>query len=416
LIDIKQLFVLFVELSIISATCVTMSHHTRKGSSYGLDTTAGGGETTPTPATTAAGSIASRVGGPNGRARSPSQDGLHSITSDADFVEVLSEMVKKGATLDVDTIQRVRAVLKEKKTPTQPTSSSTPQASPAVAPGSDNNNNPGGVHVGGSGGAGDVPPTTQHFINLISDSKGLPSNLLSSHQSPVAIATGDRRPHLQQQPIVSAGAPTVPTVTATHINVNNEGVAHARYHMLPVDGKDVRQFYPPAALINDDDLVHDDIYIESSQRWAPAEVRSTHHHYRSFRARATLIRCKDSGHRYEVENLSLLIDMLLAGRPDVALEMAIRRIAGIEDADKLGNYTMAKYLNQNFAQPSSMGTSSQRRQAYKDIEKINAAEKSARGSGSKGSSSSSYKAKAKDKGKSKGRGGSGAKGAAATDE
>ena len=44
-----------------------------------------------------------------------------------------------------------------------------------------------------------------------------------------------------------------------------------------------------------------------------------------------------------------------------------------------------------------MGTSSQRRQAYKDIEKINAAEKSARGNGNK-SGSSSYKTKAKGRG------------------
>ena len=390
-----------------------MSHHTRSGSSYGS-----AGETpiqpTPTTTTTAAtGSIGSRVGGPNGRSRSPSQEALHAIASDADLAEVLNEMVKKGASIDVDTVQRARAALKERKSPTttaQPTASSTPQSLPAIATGGNDNNNPGGTSGSGSS---ELPPATQTFLSLIADNKGLSSNLLSSHQSPVTIASGDRRPQLQQQ-FVGSGAPTVPTVT--HVNVNNEGVDH---HIPSMDGKDTRnnrQFYHSAALVSEDDLVHDDIYIESSQRWAPAEVRSTHHHYRSFRARATLIRCKDSGHRYEVENLSLLVDMLLAGRPDMALEMAIRRIAGIEDADKLGNYTMAKYLNQNFAQPSSMGTSSQRRQAYKDIEKINAAEKSARGSGNK--SGSSYKTKAKGGGKSnyKGKGGSGAKGAAATNE
>ena len=189
----------------------------------------------------------------------------------------------------------------------------------------------------GSGGS-ELTPATQSFLSLIADNKGLPSNLLSSHQLPVAIATGDRdrRPQLQQQLFVGSGAPTVPTVT--HVNVNNEGLAH---HIPSMDGKDTRnnrQFIIRQLLSVMMILIHDDIYIESSQRWAPAEVRSTHHHYRSFRARATLIRCKDSGHRYEVENLSLLIDMLLAGRPDMALEMAIRRIAGIEDADKLGNY------------------------------------------------------------------------------
>lgn len=393
-----------------------MSHHTRSGSSYGS-----AGETpTPIQPTTAAaataGSIGSRVGGPNGRNRSPSQEALQAIVSDADLAEVLNEMVKKGAPIDVDTVQRARTALKERKSPTtttQAAASSTPQSSPTVAPGNDSNN-PGGTS--GSGGS-ELTPATQSFLSLIADNKGLPSNLLSSHQLPVAIATGDRdrRPQLQQQLFVGSGTPTVPTVT--HVNVNNEGLAH---HIPSMDGKDTRnnrQFYHSAALVGDDDLIHDDIYIESSQRWAPAEVRSTHHHYRSFRARATLIRCKDSGHRYEVENLSLLIDMLLAGRPDMALEMAIRRIAGIEDADKLGNYTMAKYLNQNFAQPSSMGTSSQRRQAYKDIEKINAAEKSARGNGNK-SGSSSYKTKAKGRGggKNKGKGGSGTKSAAATDE
>ena len=67
-----------------------MSHHTRSGSSYGS-----AGETpTPIQPTTAAaataGSIGSRVGGPNGRNRSPSQEALHAIVSDADLAEMLN--------------------------------------------------------------------------------------------------------------------------------------------------------------------------------------------------------------------------------------------------------------------------------------------------------------------------------------
>ena len=82
------------------------------------------------------------MGGPNGRNRSPSQEALQAIVSDADLAEVLNEMVKKGAPIDVDTVQRARTGLKERKSPTtkQAAASSTPQSSPTVAPGNDSNN------------------------------------------------------------------------------------------------------------------------------------------------------------------------------------------------------------------------------------------------------------------------------------
>lgn len=288
------------------------------------------------------------------RRRSLSPSGAHAIVSDADYKELegnsngkstppsvarvaMADALSKS---DNGDIEHLRSVLRSLDQPSKPatsastatavTPSSSSQSLSTVSGGDSNSANPG---ASGSG----LPLSTQQFLHRINDSKGalqLPQSLSSHHQ---------QQQQQQQQPFSTPGGATTALPSHSHV----------------VDGGARQQVH---------DLICGDIYIPGAQRWAPGEVARTQHHYRSFRARSTFIRCKDVQSRYEVENLSLLVDLIIMNRTDVALEMAIRRIVGVEEADRKGdNWQLARYLNSNFAQPDTMGSDTLRKQAYKDM-------------------------------------------------
>jgi hypothetical protein len=100
------------------------------------------------------------------------------------------------------------------------------------------------------------------------------------------------------------------------------------------DSDDVEDDKHPKPSVND--LKWNHIHVFERDRVAPDAVRSVRAHYQSFQGRATVIRCRDIRNKHEVDTLSGIADAMLAGQHEVALEMVIRRMLGVEDADASG--------------------------------------------------------------------------------
>lgn len=160
------------------------------------------------------------------------------------------------------------------------------------------------------------------------------------------------------------------------------------------------------------DLKWNHITVAERNRWAPGSVTSMRAHYQSFQARAIVLRCKDIRNKHEVDSLSAILDATLAGRSDIVLEIAIRRIVGIEDADSSGgrDWDVASALD--IAKPGALGNDELRRQLRKDAAQIKAnraksgqssssSSRTSPGTGGNWSKSGNYKKK------NKGSGGSG---------
>jgi hypothetical protein len=340
------------------------------------------------------------------RRRSLSPAGAHAIATTSDYKEwegsgdgkgntntpsatrvALADVLSKANSNDIDHLRSVLRALDQTSKPAATTPVTAAAAATPVT--SSSSSSPASATPGIVGP--DLPLATQQLLNRINDSKGL-------IQLPPSLSP--------QQPFVPpGGAPTaLPLVQSNMIDngmCNRVDLFESNGgSMLAAGGERQAQQIP--------DLICGDIYVPGAQRWAPGEIARTQHHYRSFRARSTFIRCKDLQRRYEVENLSLLIDLMTMNRTDVALEMAVRRLAGVEEADAKGDWSLASYLNGNFAQPHTIGSDALRKQAYKDM----AAQRTAHVNGNSSSGRHNNKGKG---GKSKEKsGGSGAKGATAT--
>jgi hypothetical protein len=112
--------------------------------------------------------------------------------------------------------------------------------------------------------------------------------------------------------------------------------------------------------------------VVERDRWAPGAITSVRAHYQSFQGRATVIRCKDVHSKHEVDTLSAICDATLAGRSDVVLEIAIRRIIGVEDADNGGGRDWDVAAALDIVKPGAFGSDDLRRRLRKDAAQIKA--------------------------------------------
>jgi hypothetical protein len=94
----------------------------------------------------------------------------------------------------------------------------------------------------------------------------------------------------------------------------------------------------------------------------------------SRRAHDIAVRCRDARNRYEVEALSTIIDCLREGAYDMAMELAYRRLAGVEAADKTdgkrGAWTVATVLD--VSRPSELFDIDMQRALERDVQRYNA--------------------------------------------
>jgi hypothetical protein len=153
--------------------------------------------------------------------------------------------------------------------------------------------------------------------------------------------------HLGGLPIMgssSSGAATVTPggVLADRTQVTRHGIG--RGHDVNGDDSDEDKRDPKPSV---NDLKWNHIHVFERDRVAPDAVRSVRAHYQSFQGRATVIRCRDIRNKHEVDTLSGIADAMLAGQHEIALEMVIRRMLGVEDADASGgrDWDTATYLD-----------------------------------------------------------------------
>jgi hypothetical protein len=123
----------------------------------------------------------------------------------------------------------------------------------------------------------------------------------------------------------------------------------------------------PARNINGiNDLQWNGIYVKGSDRWAPSSVKEILSAYQSCRARCQQVRCKDIRNKHEIDTLAVIVDAAIAGRSDIILEIAIRRIHGIEDADASGGRDWDLATSVDLIRAGQLGTEELRRRARKD--------------------------------------------------
>jgi len=118
------------------------------------------------------------------------------------------------------------------------------------------------------------------------------------------------------------------------------------------------------------DLKWNHIYVAERDRWAPSTVATVRAHYQSFQGRATVVRCRDIRSKHEVDTLSAICDALLADRTDIALELAVRRIVGVEEADAGGGRDWDTATALDLVRPGALGNDELRRRLRKDAAQI----------------------------------------------
>ena len=290
-------------------------------------------------AAAASSSIADRTRGAAGRR--PSREGLESIATMADLTAY-----------DSDGSSSSRA---------HSSSSSTSTSSSAV-----------------------VDPEWQQIIQLLVNKVGVqsPAKVSSSANTPRVVAPSvpssvpsvpppggvTLEPSVQRLvTAVAAGANGMPTIPIINGTITPGTVVNESN-----DDGDTSDDEKSAPAPSQNDLRWGHIYVPERDRWAPGAIRAVRTHYQTFQGRATVIRCKDIRNKHEVDTLSLIADAALAGRNDIVLEVVIRRLNGVEDADNGGGRDWDTATVLDLARPGLLGSDELRRRVRKDAAQLKA--------------------------------------------
>ena len=84
--------------------------------------------------------------------------------------------------------------------------------------------------------------------------------------------------------------------------------------------------------------------IAGDDRLAPRAIRIAESDFGSFSARWQFTKYRDARNNHEMENLSTMMDALLAGQVEWVCELMVRRMIAIDEADKHGHWRMAAGL------------------------------------------------------------------------
>jgi hypothetical protein len=181
-----------------------------------------------------------------------------------------------------------------------------------------------------------------------------------------------------------------------------------------------RGIAPSVATTGVNDLQWNHIYVRAHNRLAPTAIHTAVTHYRSMMGRCAAAgnRCSDIRNRFEVECLSAIADAAAAGRNDVVMELAVRRILGVEAADQGSgrDWHLATVLD--LTKPGALVSDDMMRQLRRDVVSYKAAHAKPKSDDGKSSTAAGTGGpwrlkKAKRKGKGNKNGGGATGGAAA---
>jgi hypothetical protein len=137
------------------------------------------------------------------------------------------------------------------------------------------------------------------------------------------------------------------------------------------EGDSKVRVHPPKSSVGE--LRWGGLHVSYDNRWAIPTVAEVKTYYHSFRGRALADRCRDIRNKFEVDTLSTICDAALEGRCDVILELAVRRIYGVEQADQGGGRDWDTATALDLSRPGAFGSDELRRQARKEAARVKAA-------------------------------------------
>lgn len=168
------------------------------------------------------------------------------------------------------------------------------------------------------------------------------------------------------------------------------------------------------------DLEYKGLRIPGEERWLIASMPQVRTSFGgSFQVRFQHLKPKELRDRHEISHLAAIVDACIDGRADVAAELAVRRILGIEQAAIHGDWDAATALD--VISPAALGNEELRRHLRRETVKVKALKPKAAvivAPPNHGHNGGSQNKRPNNKNKNK-KGGGGAgrgKGAAATDD
>lgn len=165
------------------------------------------------------------------------------------------------------------------------------------------------------------------------------------------------------------------------------------------------------------DLEYKGLRIPGEERWLIASMPQVRTSFGgSFQVRFQHLKPKELRDRHEISHLAAIVDACIDGRADVAAELAVRRIIGIEQAAIHGDWDAATALD--VISPAALGNEELRRHLRRETVKVKALKPKAHliGAAPNNGHNGGHKNKRKNKNKKGGGGAGRGKGAAATDD
>lgn len=312
------------------------------------------------------GGVASRTRGAGGRR--PSNEGLESIATQADLAQYDNEQSHGSGT---------------RSAVASSSSSSTPILPPTMTPEmaqmitglyhSMIQSQPptGTTSVSGSSGSRAKAPSTTKPAGISSSSSSLPSVALPTTTSNRGITIEPSVQRLVTSVAAHAGIPILPMGAVTPGGIPAEDHRQSDHERDDDDNDDGDE--PPTPNANDLNWRH--IHVAERDRYAPSSIRKTLAAFSSFQARAQVMKAKDIRSKHEVDFISIIVDAALAERTDVILELAIRRLIGVEAAEnnedgKGRDWDTATALD--LTKPGSLVNEDLARRLRKDVAQIRA--------------------------------------------
>lgn len=278
------------------------------------------------------------------RERRPSNDSLESIASEADSRTHLSTSLSSGSSSSANS------------------SSSTPATSRATSSSVTLSVDEAKLLqslIAKLPSASAAAPSAAHTVNAAPSTTRVPHSTTAADASLGRLLSGMSMLGLPSLPVSSTAPPGGIASTADDDEVDDD-----------------EQLQSTAAT-SVNDLKWNHIYVAERDRWAPSTIAAVRSHYQSFQGRATVVRCRDIRSKHEVDTLSAICDALLADRADVALEVAVRRIVGVEEADAGGGRDWDTATALDLFRPGALGNDDLRRRLRKDAAQIKSNRKEA---------------------------------------
>ena len=189
------------------------------------------------------------------------------------------------------------------------------------------------------------------------------------------IATGTQRLITGMSTIT--GVSTIAPPHSGAVAITPDTVARPDSSDSESDGDDgtrrITRTLPSHVAVSADDLVWRHIHVRAKKRVALHADTMTQLHYGSSvrRVADNNVRCRELRNRFEADSLAVIIDAARDGRCDVVMELAYRRLLGVEAADKANSWTVATVMD--VSRPSSLLSVDAQRELDRSVQRYKAA-------------------------------------------